>query len=283
LGELSTSCDAFVVRWSFRNMYTHRLRIITAWTSREIRPGRWQRGGRSVLRSIRLLRLFLAEQTAPEQFYSALAAHAADQLGRYALLAGQTILDVGGGAGYFTRELRTRGARCCLLEVDQLELTGHGTPPPGAVIADGCQLPVRRGQADICLSSNVLEHASDPHGLIDEMVRVTRPGGLLYLSFTNWYSPWGGHEMSPWHYLGANRAERRYVRKHGQLPKNRVGVTLFPLHIGQVLRAVRRRDDVAVVSARPRYYPRWCAFLLAIPGLREVVSWNLLLILRRAE
>jgi hypothetical protein len=89
--------------------------------------------------------------------------------------------------------------------------------------------------------------------------------------------------MSPWHYLGAARAERRYVRKHGQLPKNRVGVTLFPLHIGQVLRAVRRRDDVIVMSARPRYYPRWCAFLLAIPGLREVVSWNLLLILRRTE
>ena len=42
----------------------------------------------------------------------------------------------------------------------------------------------------------------DPMGLIEEMIRVTRPGGLVYLSFTNWYSPWGGHEMSPWHYLG---------------------------------------------------------------------------------
>ncbi len=113
------------------------------------------------------------------------------------------------------------------------------------------------------------------------MVRATRPGGLIYLSFTNWYSPWGGHEMSPWHYLGAGRAERRYRRKHGRLPKNAVGSSLFPLHIGPVLRMMRARADVEVVAARPRYYPDWCWPLLLIPGLREIATWNLMLILRR--
>ena len=160
-------------------------------------------------------------------------------------------------------------------------MMSRGETPPGAVIADGYWLPVRDGGADICVSSNVLEHVRDPNGLIEEMVRATRPGGLIYLSFTNWYSPWGGHEMSPWHYLGAGRAERRYQRKHGRLPKNRVGTSLFPVHIGPVLRAMRARADVEVVSARPRYYPLWCRPLLLIPGLREVATWNLLLILRR--
>ncbi len=113
------------------------------------------------------------------------------------------------------------------------------------------------------------------------MVRATRPGGLIYLSFTNWYSPWGGHEMSPWHYLGAGRAERRYRRKHRGAPNHQVGASLFPLHVGQVLRMMRQRADVDVIAARPRYYPRWCRVVLAVPGLREVVTWNLLLILRR--
>ncbi len=113
------------------------------------------------------------------------------------------------------------------------------------------------------------------------MLRATKPGGVIYLSFTNWYSPWGGHEMSPWHYLGAGQAERRYVRKHGQLPKNRVGSSLFRVHIGPVLKMMRARTDVEVLTARPRYYPGWCRPLLYLPGLREVVTWNLLLILRR--
>ncbi len=196
-------------------------------------------------------------------------------------MRGQTVLDIGGGAGYFTEEFRSRGANCYLLEVNAGEMMSRGQTPPGAVVADGYWLPVRDGGADICVSSNVLEHVRDPNGLIEEMIRATKPGGLIYLSFTNWYSPWGGHEMSPWHYLGASLAERRYLRKHGQLPKNRVGSSLFPLHIGAVLRMMRRRADVEVVSARPRYYPAWCRALLLIPGLREIATWNLLLILRR--
>jgi hypothetical protein len=59
--------------------------------------------------------------------------------------------------------------------------------------------------------------------------------------------------------------------------------TLFPVHVGPVLRQVRGRDDVEVIAARPRYYPRWCRGLLRVPGLREIATWNLLLILRRTQ
>jgi SAM-dependent methyltransferase len=234
-----------------------------------------------MLRSVRLFRLFRKEQSDPDGFYAALADDAASQLAKFTAVRGRTVLDIGGGAGYFTEEFRSRGANCYLFEVDVGEMMRRGQLPPGAVVADGYWLPVRDGGADICVSSNVLEHVRDPGGLIEEMVRATKPGGLIYLSFTNWYSPWGGHEMSPWHYLGARRAERRYRRKHGKPPKNRVGTSLFPLHIGPVLRMFRGRPDVEVLSARPRYYPAWCRLLLLVPGLREVATWNLLLILRR--
>ncbi len=234
-----------------------------------------------MLRSVRLFRLFLREQADPDGFYAALAQDAASQLAGFTSVHGRTVLDIGGGAGYFTAEFRSRGAHCYLFELDAGEMMSRGETPPGAVLADGYWLPVRDGGADVCVSSNVLEHVRDPSGLIEEMVRATRPGGLIYLSFTNWYSPWGGHEMSPWHYLGAGLAERRYQRKHGRLPKNRVGTSLFPLHIGQVLRMTSGRADVEVLSARPRYYPGWCRPLVLVPGLREIATWNLLLILRR--
>ena len=232
-------------------------------------------------RSVRLFRLFLSEQSDPDSFYMALAQDAAAQVADHVELEGRTILDVGGGAGYFTAEFRARGAQCYLFDVDLGEMTSRGDMPPGAVVADAYWLPVRDGSADVCLSSNVLEHVRDPNGLIDEMIRATKPDGLIYLSFTNWYSPWGGHEMSPWHYLGAGFAERRFCRKHGQPPKNQYGTSLFPVHIGPVLRQLRNRTDVQLLAARPRYYPRWCKVLVSVPGLREVVTWNLLLIMRR--
>ncbi len=139
----------------------------------------------------------------PQVFYAGLAEDAADQLARHIELAGRTVVDVGGGAGHFTAAFRARGANCYLFEPDSAELLSAGEAPVGAVLADGYWLPVADASADVCFSSNVLEHVADPAGLIDEMIRATKPGGVIYLSFTNWYSPWGGHEMSPWHLLGA--------------------------------------------------------------------------------
>src|SRR5437764_10509249 len=236
-----------------------------------------------LLRSVRLFRLFMAEQTDPETFYSSLAEDAVQQVAGHCELDGRTVVDVGGGGGWFTAAFQARGAHSYLFEPDPTELHSRAGGPAGAVIADGYWLPVRDGGADVVFSSNVLEHVPDPMGLIEEMIRVTRPGGLVYLSYCNWYSPWGGHEMSPWHYLGARFAERRYLRRHQRQPKHHCGVNLFPLHIGPVLRALRSRADITIVEVRPRYYPRWCRLLVRLPGLREVVTWNLMLILRHIE
>ncbi len=234
-----------------------------------------------VLRSIRLFRLFLGEQNDQERFYASLAEDAVRQVSEHSDLSGRTVVDVGGGGGWFTAAFRARGANCYLFEPDRAELGLRTAAPAGAVVADGYWLPVRDGGADVAFSSNVLEHVPDPMGLIEEMIRVTRPGGLVYVSYCNWYSPWGGHEMSPWHYLGPGYAERRYIRRHRRRPKHECGVNLFPVHIGPVLRTLRARPDVEIVEARPRYYPRWCRLLVRLPGLREVATWNLMLIMRR--
>lgn len=232
-------------------------------------------------RSIRLLRLFRSEQTDPERYYSSIAEDAIQQILGYCELRGRTVLDVGGGGGWFTESFRAHGARCYLFEPDPAELLSRKTATAGAVVADGLQLPVRDSAADVAFSSNVLEHVTDPLRLIGEMIRVTKPDGLIYLAFTNWYSPWGGHEMSPWHYLGPRFAARRYVKRYQHQPKHKVGATLFPVHIGYVLRALKARTDIEIVDARPRYYPSWCRPIVAVPGLREVVTWNLMLVLRR--
>jgi SAM-dependent methyltransferase len=231
--------------------------------------------------AFRLLTAFTSEQSDPNRFYSLLATDSVALIERHTALEGRRVADIGGGAGYFTSAFRDRGAHCLLVEPDADELYSNGAPGRASVIGDGYWLPLADASVDVCFSSNVLEHVKDPAGFIDEMIRITRPGGLVYLSYTIWLSPWGGHETSPFHYLGGHYAARRYARRHGKEPKNLYGQSMFPTGVGPILSLVRRRSDVAVVEARPRYYPRWCKFLVLIPGLRELLTWNLLVILRR--
>ncbi|MEU8955421.1 class I SAM-dependent methyltransferase [Streptomyces sp. NPDC048518] len=233
----------------------------------------------SLRRSATLFRAFLREQREPERCYTLLARDAADQVEAYGPVEGRVVVDVGGGGGYFTEEFRRRGAQCFLFEPDPAEL-GAG-PPEGSVVADGYLLPLADGVADVTFSSNVLEHVDDPQTFLSELIRVTRPGGLIYVSFTNWLSPWGGHEWAPWHYLGAERARARYERRTGRPAKHTLGENLFAHHVGATLRQVRERTDVDVVSARSRYWPFLAGAITKVPGVREVATWNLLLILRR--
>jgi len=48
------------------------------------------------------------------------------------------------------------------------------------VCADAAHLPAKSGSFDVVLSGGLLEHFHDPVPLLKEMVRILRPGGLLY-------------------------------------------------------------------------------------------------------
>ncbi|WP_067453465.1 class I SAM-dependent methyltransferase [Actinomadura macra] len=245
-----------------------------------------ERGSRhraTLARSVRLLSAFRREQQDPAYFYDLMASDTVAQLGDYTTLDGATVVDVGTGAGFFARALTAAGARCVGIDHDLSELTAHGTPSTGTLVASALALPFRTGSADVCFSSNVLEHVPDPWRMAAEMVRVTRRGGTVFLSFTNWLSPWGGHETSPWHYLGGDRAARRYERRTGSPPKNRYGQSLHPVSVSAALSWARGRDDVQVLDAVPRYHPRWAGVIVRIPGVREFATWNLVLVLRKTD
>lgn len=160
------------------------------------------------------------------------ARYCVQQAAQYCPLAGSTVVDVGGGDGWCAEVFRAAGARCVV--VDPLPVparTGRST-----IVGDGYWLPLREASADLCYCSDVLGHVPDPVGLLDELIRVTRPDGTVHFAYTNWRSPRG--------------------RTH------------FPVRTGLLLRHVRRRTDVALVEAGPRYFPRGGRALLRIPVLR---------------
>jgi SAM-dependent methyltransferase len=232
-------------------------------------------------RSVRLFRAFLVEQTDPDRFYRELALDSVRLLQTYTPLDGKSMLDVGGGPGYFADAFRSAGASYVGVDPDAGELSARGGPSAGMVRASGMALPFADNAFDVCYSSNVLEHVPDPNRMLDEMVRVTRPGGTVFVSYTPWWSPWGGHETAPWHYLGGGYAARRYLRRTGHEPKNRFGHSLYPISISAALTWARGTAQADLVHFLPRYHPWWARWVVRVPVVREVVSWNLAMVLRR--
>jgi SAM-dependent methyltransferase len=226
-----------------------------------------------------LLKRFRSEKRDPDGFYGALVAHT---LAAFPFpLEGQQVLDVGCGDGYFTEALRQAGARVIATDLDVESVTRSSTLRGRAAISDGGALPCPDAVFDGVFCSNVLEHTPDPAAIFAEIERVLRDGGWAYVSWTNWYSPWGGHAIAPFHYLGPRRGELVYRRVVGE-PRgpNLPFVNLWVTHIGSMLRLVRSRPGLTLTGAHPRYYPsqRW---IVRVPGLREVATWNCVLLLRR--
>lgn len=259
--------------------------LLASASARTVTAGFARRAG--LRRSLRLLTALRHEQTDPGLFYGLLARDTAaliDDVYRNAtgqLLSGTTVLDVGGGPGYFAEEFAAFGARYLPVEPDPTEMHAAGLTVPGAVRGSGTALPFRTDAFDVCFSSNVAEHVREPWTMADEMLRVTKPGGLMVLSYTVWFGPFGGHETGPWHYFGGAYAERRYRRRNGRPPKNRYGESLFAVHAVDGLRWAANSSDAEVLAAFPRYHPRWAWWLVRVPGVRELLVSNLMLVVRK--
>ncbi|MET0449806.1 MAG: class I SAM-dependent methyltransferase [Aeromicrobium sp.] len=233
--------------------------------------------GEGLRRSWALFSAFRVEQSDPDRFYGMLADDSVALIERHESCAGALVLDLGAGPSQFAERFRSAGAHYIALDHDE---TVESVARDG-VVADAQRMPIRSGSVDIAFTSNLIEHVERPVDVADEMVRVTRPGGLIVISYTNWLSPWGGHETSPFHWVSGAYAIRRYERRNGHLPKNRLGINLFDVSVAWGMEWAGQASDVVVLEARPRYLPRWCRFIVHVPVLREFLSWNLLLILRR--
>jgi SAM-dependent methyltransferase len=248
-------------------------------TPREWRP--------DLRRSVELFAAFRHEQDDPDRFYSLLSADSVAQLSTFHEVDGSVVVDIGGGPGYFRDDFTRRGATYIVVDPDLQEMSIRCRPGPLCVQGDGLALPLRTGSVDVCFSSNALEHVPDPERFADEMVRVTRPGGLIYLAYTNWLSPNGGHETKPWHLVvGGRRAAQRYARRTGHRPKNDFGRSLFAVSAARMLRWAAAQVDlgrVELLARQPRYHPAFAHRVIDIPGVRELSAWNVLIVLRRVE
>jgi SAM-dependent methyltransferase len=226
----------------------------------------------------RTLRQAFAHERDPATFDRSIAGLTLRYLDGHGVeVAGRRWLDVGTGGGSVARALREAGAEVVALDVADRRTERREVP---FVVGDAVRLPFADGSFDGVLSSNVLEHVPDPRRMLEELLRVCRPEGTVYLAWTNWLSPFGGHDWSPFHYLGPRLGPRAFRAVTGRSPRLVPGQRLFPVHVGPTLRWLRSQA-VEILDVAPRYWPALRG-LARLPGLREVLLWNCAVLMRPA-
>jgi ubiquinone/menaquinone biosynthesis C-methylase UbiE len=108
--------------------------------------------------------------------------------------SGERILDAGCGTGIFARDLVAAGAQVVGLELSFPMLVRAGEKlmgrPFSMILGDMGRLPVKDEVFDKSISITAIEFIKDARGAVDELFRVTRPGGLILVATLNSLSPW---------------------------------------------------------------------------------------------
>lgn len=125
--------------------------------------------------------------------------------------AGLRVLDVACGVGYGSEILRQAGA----MKVVGVDLALEAISPNGHqrlalyANADACRLPFADGSFDVVVSFETIEHVAKPERLLQEIVRVLKPGGVGICSSPNRdFQPFAGEKVdNPFHLSEMSFAE----------------------------------------------------------------------------
>jgi SAM-dependent methyltransferase len=99
-------------------------------------------------------------------------------------LRGKRVLDVAGGDGYWAGQARKRGAHAVSIDLARGKMLYGQTlkHPPALIECDALKLPFGDDSFDALLSVCAIEHFDDGGTALDEMSRVLKPGGELFMS-----------------------------------------------------------------------------------------------------
>lgn len=107
---------------------------------------------------------------------------------------GELILDSGCGTGVFTKDFISAGAKVVGLELSSPMLARAGEKLSGTpflmIQGDMERLPFADRVFDKTVSVTAIEFVKDARDAVDELFRVTKPGGLIVVATLNSLSPW---------------------------------------------------------------------------------------------
>jgi ubiquinone/menaquinone biosynthesis C-methylase UbiE len=156
---------------------------------------------------------------------------------RYPL--GPRVLDVGAGLGQFTDLAVSRDANVVPLDIAPRLVAKLQQRHSLAVCGSATELPFCDGTFDAVISSECIEHTSDPSLAIAECLRVLKPGGRLYLTTPNLVWRWS-ISVAEWLRIRkfegienwlSRRALRRAVERCGGSVESSEGLHILPFQL----------------------------------------------------
>ena len=164
-----------------------------------------------------------------------------------------SLLDAGCGTGWFSAEACKRGANVTALDIGPrlLEQVRRKCNAK-TVVGDVLNLRFPDATFDVVVSSECIEHTTDPRGAVRELLRVCKPGGLAVITCPNrrWHwacvvanrlrlRPYEGLENWPrWRELQA------WIRETGAEILSARGIHLFPFQFPPLRPVLRMLDDI---------------------------------------
>ncbi len=98
------------------------------------------------------------------------------------------VLDFGCGLGAYTERFKLHGGTVIGFDVEEDRVAAALSRSDGVCVAVGENLPFCNDAFDTVFSNEVIEHVLDDRQSIREMVRITRPGGRIFIFCPNrWY------------------------------------------------------------------------------------------------
>jgi len=121
------------------------------------------------------------QQARVDWFDNALSGHAASD---------STMVDVGAGLGHFSSVGQRHMAAVVPVDIAPKLVRRLRSSFPAATIASATSLPFETASVDFVVSSECIEHTMDPRQAVREMLRILRPGGVLFLTTPNLLWRW---------------------------------------------------------------------------------------------
>ncbi len=168
------------------------------------------------------------------------------------------LLEIGAGVGTFLVTARTKyqinafgiepskDEFSPFSEISQTLLKEYNLPHDIVISGAAEKLPFSDNSFDLIYSTNVLEHVQNPKLVLEESVRVLKPGGFLQFVIPNYFSFWEGHYGIFWPCLTNRFLAKVYAKLAGQNPKYIDTLQLIsPFYLKKILSKIK---NVKVLS-----------------------------------
>jgi SAM-dependent methyltransferase len=165
-----------------------------------------------------------------------------------------SVIEVGSGAhGLIFYFGTTKGVGVDPLAVSYASLFPRWQRRALTVAAVGEALPFADDTFDVVLCDNVVDHAESPYTIVRELVRILRPGGLLYFTVNFHHAVYAlaASAYSTWRGLGLRYEIGPFADHTTHLTHDRAG----RLFNGLPLKFLSERTNIAEARAKARAMP----------------------------